>query len=64
MMRRALVLTNESARHPFRASLPPAVRHRDVHAGPRSMWHVTASDMRGVASTYFACLAAALVFIF
>ena len=25
-MRRALVLTDESARHPFRASLPPHVR--------------------------------------
>lgn len=26
-------------------------------------WRITASDMRGFASTYFACLAAALAFI-
>ena len=62
-MRRALVLTDETARHPFRASLPPHVVREDVMAHDESIWRVTASDVRGVATTYFACLAAMLAFI-
>jgi anti-sigma-K factor RskA len=57
-MRRSLVLTDEAARHPFRASLPPHVRTEDASAHDESIWRVTASD------AYFACLAATLAFIF
>jgi hypothetical protein len=64
-MRRALVLTDEAARHPFRASLPPHWREdRDERAEPRVPWRtVLAQDVRGFAQTYFACFFAVLVFI-
>lgn len=63
-MRRALVLTDESARHPFRARLP-----RHVHRAPASAvrtldWRLTAGDVRGFATAYFASFAAVLAFIF
>ncbi len=62
--RRSLVLTDESARHPFRASLPPHVK-RDLHDIPaESLWRLTSDDVRGFASVYFATFAAVLVFIF
>ncbi len=32
-------------------------------AHDESIWRVTASDVRGVATAYFACLAATLAFI-
>ena len=61
--RRGLVLTDEGARHPFRASLPPHIRH-DLHDIPaESLWRLTAQDVRGFASTYVATFAAVLVFI-
>lgn len=61
--RRGLVLSDESARHPFRATLPPSVRE-DLHDIPaESLWRLTADDVRGFASTYFAVFAAVLVFI-
>jgi hypothetical protein len=71
-MRRALVLTDESARHWFRASLPqrrsgfadiPATRAIDWPAGGAFDWRLTTADVRGVATTYFATLAAVLAFI-
>ena len=62
-MRRSLVLTDETARHPFRASLPPhARRPEEIHTQIQS-WRLTASDVRGVATTYFATFAAVLAFI-
>lgn len=63
-MRRALVLTEEGARHSFRATLPAHVFEPYEIEGKPSFWRLTASDIRGFATTYFACLAAALVFIF
>ena len=61
--RRSLVLTDESARHPFRQSLPPHVK-RNLHDIPaESLWRLTKDDMRGVASVYLAAFAAMLVFI-
>lgn len=56
-------MTDEGARHPFRASLPPHVRHFEDSASFASLMHLTASDVRGVATTYFATLAATLAFI-
>ena len=61
--RRGLVLTDEGARHPFRATLPPNVR-KELHDIPaESLWRLTMDDVRGVASTYVATMAAVLVFI-
>jgi len=61
--RRSLVLTDESARHPFRASLPPHVRESLHDIPAESLWRLTTQDVRGVASVYFATFAAVLVFI-
>lgn len=64
-MRRSLVLTDETARHPFRASFPPYVRQmRNWAAEPRVPWrHQLWTDIRGFAQTYCACLLAVGVFI-
>jgi len=63
-MRRSLVLTTESARHPFRASLPQRrAAFADLPADPGGDWRLTADDIRGVATTYFATVAAVLAFI-
>ena len=62
-MRRALVLTDEGARHPFRASLPARSRRERIQA-PRTIdWRLTASDVRGFGTAYFASFAAVLAFI-
>ena len=61
-MRRALVLTDETARHPFRASLPPHVCEMRVEA--RVPWRDQLwRDMRGFAQAYCACFAAVTAFI-
>lgn len=64
-MRRSLVLTDESARHPFRASLPPHVCHLsadDLEA--RVPWRERiVEDVRGFAQAYCACLLAVTAFI-
>lgn len=62
-MRRSLVLTDESARHPFRASLPPHVKRDLIPIPAEALWLLTVEDVRGVASTYVAATAAILVFI-
>ena len=65
LMRRHLVLTDESARHPFRASLPAHWREpRDEIAEPRVPWrNLMLEDVRGFAQTYLACFLAISVFI-
>ncbi|WP_133364955.1 hypothetical protein [Qipengyuania sediminis] len=62
-MRRALVLTDEAARHPFRAALPAHVRREAVRARRTIDWRLSAGDMRGFATAYFASFAAVLAFI-
>ena len=62
-MRRALVLTDESARHPFRAALPAHLRRTEVPARKANSWRLTAGDIRGAASVYFTTFAAVLAFI-
>lgn len=62
-MRRALVLTDESARHSFRATLPAHIRKADAPAGKAFDWRITAGDIRGVASVYLTTFAAVLAFI-
>ena len=65
-MRRSLVLTDESARHPFRAALPPHSRQLRIEAAePRVPWRAQLwGDVCGFAQTYCACLAAVTAFIF
>ncbi|MCR9178739.1 MAG: hypothetical protein NXH71_00680 [Erythrobacteraceae bacterium] len=62
-MRRSLVLTEESARHRFRASLPPHVKRDLIPIPAEALWRLTMTDMRGVASVYVAATAAVLAFI-
>ena len=62
-MRRTLVLTDESARHPFRASLPAHVRSHEYENPAESLWRLTQDDVRGFATVYIATFAAVLVFI-
>ena len=63
-MRRSLVLTDESARHPFRASLvvrPDLRRDRMVR---NARWSLDKNDWVGFLAAYVSCLVGALVFIF
>jgi hypothetical protein len=62
-MRRSLVLTDEQARHPMRASLPPHVRGGNRVRVDRPSRVITRDDVHGFAGAYFACLAAVAVFI-
>ncbi|MFA9199881.1 MAG: hypothetical protein ACEQR8_01655 [Cypionkella sp.] len=62
-MRRSLVLTDEQARHPFRASLPPHVCRGTRVRVERPSWAISRDDVYGFAGAYFACLAAVTVFI-
>jgi len=65
-MRRALVLTDESARHPFRASLPPQAVHRANEVERTVPWrlrlNLTRKDMESVVATYAAGFVATLIF--
>jgi len=62
-MRRSLVLTQEAARHPFRATLPPHVFDTRIEA--RLPWREALwQDARGFAQAYCACLLAIFAFIY
>lgn len=64
-MRRALVLTDESARHPFRASLPMTSRVLDEVENKRS-WRLNfgldTTDLKQLACTYSAGFLATTLF--
>jgi len=62
-MRRSLVLTDEAARHPFRASLPPHVCRNQAPAAPARKWQLNAGDLRDFLLAYFASSVAAMAFI-
>ncbi|MBY6014670.1 hypothetical protein KUV75_07120 [Qipengyuania gaetbuli] len=63
-MRRALVLNSEAARHWLRVSLPQRrMMFADIPQDQPVDWKLTASDVRGAASVYFATFAAVLAFI-
>ncbi|BBC73608.1 conserved hypothetical protein [Altererythrobacter sp. B11] len=67
-MRRSLVLTTETARHPFRASLPPHVFERladDIEpcVPLRQRLRLEADDLRHFALAYCACLVGVTAFI-
>jgi hypothetical protein len=63
VMRRALVLADEGARHPFLATLPPHVRAGAKRQPEARKWALTASDARQFAHTYCAGFAAVSLFI-
>ena len=64
VMRRSLVLTDESARHPFRASLPtrPDLTRETIMRSTRWSW--AKNDWVGFVGAYVVCLGGALAFIF
>ncbi|QIQ86495.1 hypothetical protein [Erythrobacter sp.] len=61
--RRALVLTDEGARHPYRSTLPPHLRADLIDIPAERLWDLTRDDVRGFASTYVTVTAAVLAFI-
>ena len=69
MKRRALVLTDETANHPFLRSLPPHVRRiapeESQAKAPASAtrWGLTLADIRQFTTAYFATFVAVTVFI-
>lgn len=63
--RRALVLTDETARHPFLRSLPPHVRRGIEPVRPRAQTARNAfgwQDLRDFLSAYCACFVATVTF--
>lgn len=62
-MRRSLVLTDESARHPFLASLPPHIRRDSEPVPSRMPWRFTADDLRLFLLAYCACFLAVSLYI-
>ncbi|WP_157812463.1 hypothetical protein [Novosphingobium kunmingense] len=58
-MRRTLVLTDETARHPFRASLPPHVRQG---VEPQSSLRWRLGDLRDAAAMYSAAFVATTLY--
>lgn len=61
--RRALVLTDEKARHPFRSTLPPHVSATLVRESwLRSLKETLTREWYSVAATYCASFCAAMVF--
>ena len=62
-MRRSLALTDETARHPFLASLPPHVRRAEEPRPIKRGWALSAQDVRDFMLAYCACLMAALIYI-
>ncbi|WP_404481937.1 hypothetical protein [Novosphingobium sp. BL-52-GroH] len=68
MTRRALVLTQESARHWFRRSLPPHVLADPLPADAENVeaerrWRLSGGDWRGFLSAYCASVVAIGLFI-
>jgi hypothetical protein len=63
MKRRALVITDDAARHPFLASLPPHVRRERGLMINRQKTSTGVSSVREFLMTYCACFAAVAVFI-
>lgn len=65
-MRRALVLTTESARHPFRASLPPMVLRRAGEVEHTVPWRkrlgMARKDIELFGATYIAAFTGTLTF--
>ena len=63
-MRRHLVLSGQTARHPFLAGLAPAQVVPSVPSSWTDALRLTRDDVRGFATSYVACLVAVAAFIF
>jgi len=63
MKRRSLVLTDETARHPFRARLAPHVRSGAAPVVIKREAGVTAQDVREFLMAYCACFMAVSLYI-
>ncbi|MCB2059478.1 MAG: hypothetical protein R3E09_17630 [Novosphingobium sp.] len=62
--RRALVLFDETAGHPFLRSLPPHVRKGEqTRPVRRGKWRFGQSDLRDFLMAYCACFLAVMAFI-
>jgi hypothetical protein len=62
-MRRSLVLTDETAGHPFLASLPPHIR-KGAEPKPARPWlRLTREDWMGFVTAYIGCFVAVSIFI-
>lgn len=64
MKRRFLVLTDETARHPFRARLAPHIRNGGAPLTIKREAGVTAQDVREFLMAYCACFMAVSLYIF
>jgi len=62
-MRRSLVLTDETARHPFLASLPPHVRQGGQPKRIKRRHWFDLNDLRDFLSAYCACFIAVSLYI-
>jgi hypothetical protein len=62
MQRRSLVVTDEAARHPFLAGLPPHVRLGAQPQAIKRPWFAL-DDLRDFLMAYCACFIAASLFI-
>ena len=62
-MRRALVIRDEGARHPFLASLPPHVRAGAKPQPEGRKWAVSTGDVRDFFAAYSACFLAVSLYI-
>ncbi|MDN3645691.1 hypothetical protein QWY75_05660 [Pontixanthobacter aestiaquae] len=62
-MRRSLVLTDETAGHPFLASLPPHIRAQVPPVKARTGLRLTRDDIRGFVAAYLGCFVAVSIFI-
>jgi hypothetical protein len=64
MKRRTLVLTDDIARHPFLAGLPPHARQAgEIRPLPRSRWPFSLTSVREFLMAYCACFLAVSLFI-
>lgn len=62
-MRRSLVLTDDTARHPFLASLPPHVRRSEQPVVAPWKRGIALRDLRDFLTAYCACFAMVSTFI-
>lgn len=62
-MRRSLVLTDETARHPFLASLPPHIRSGEAPVAIKREKPSWLRDLRDFAVAYSACFLAVSLYI-
>lgn len=63
MSRRALVVTDETARHPFLAGLPPHIRAVPEVGPSQRTWRLTVQDVKDFLMAYCACFLAVSAFI-